>query len=334
MTSRTDEVGTTTYQYNAKNRLIGINKPDGEVITYRYDPLGRRIEKNINGTITRYFYDGQNILYELDGSNTILARYTHGPGIDEPLIMERDAANYYYHADGLGSITHITNASGNIVQSYVYSAFGEIVDQEGNLLNPYTYTGREYDPESGLYYYRARFYDPEVGRFISKDPIGFWGGDLNLYAYVGNNPVNWVDPSGELFSPVGAAVGGIVGGISGGIIASFGPNASLGSIATAVAVGAAGGAIGGLFDVSMGAAAGLGAGIGAGTAVVNGSNIGGIIGGAMGGAIGGAFVIISGGGTAGVATGAFIGAWNAWLFEKAGNAIYNEWIKKNACSAY
>ena len=173
MTSRTDEVGTTTYQYNAKNCLIGINKPDGAVITYRYDPFGRRIEKNVNGTITRYFYDGQNILYELDGSNTILARYTHGPGIDEPLIMERDGANYYYHADGLGSITHITDAAGNIVQRYEYSAYGEIVTQDGNLSNLYTYTSREYDPESGLYYYRARYYDAEIGRFLQTDPIGF-----------------------------------------------------------------------------------------------------------------------------------------------------------------
>jgi RHS repeat-associated protein len=110
--------------------------------------------------------------------------------------MERDAANYYYHADGLGSITHITDAAGNIVQSYVYSAFGEIVDQGGNLPNPYTYTSREYDPESGLYYYRARYYDAEVGRFLQTDPIGFTGGDVNLYAYVQNNPINRIDPLG------------------------------------------------------------------------------------------------------------------------------------------
>jgi RHS repeat-associated protein len=194
--SKTDASGTTTYHYDSENRLIGIDKPDGAVITYRYDPFGRRIEKNVNGTITRYLYDGEDILYELDGSNTILARYTHGPGIDEPLIMERDAANYYYHADGLGSITHITDAAGNIVQSYVYSAFGEIVTQEGGLSNPFTYISREYDPESGLYYYRARYYDAEVGRFLQTDPIGFAGGDANLYAYVGNNPINWVDPLG------------------------------------------------------------------------------------------------------------------------------------------
>jgi RHS repeat-associated protein len=196
MISRTDHTGAATYQYDAENRLVGINKLDGTTIAYRHDPLGRRIEKNVNGTITRYLYDGENILYELDGSNNMVARYTHGPGIDEPLIMNRGGSSYYYHADGLGSITHITDATGNIVQSYVYSAFGEIVAQTGGLANPYTYTSREYDPESGLYYYRARYYDAKIGRFLQTDPIGFAGGDVNLYAYVANNPINFVDPLG------------------------------------------------------------------------------------------------------------------------------------------
>lgn len=196
MISKMDVSGTTTYQYDAENRLMGINKPDGAVIAYRYDPFGRRIEKNVNGTITRYLYDGEDILYDLDGSNTILARYTHGIGIDEPLIMRRGGSSNYYHADGLGSITHITDASGNIIQSYIYSTFGEIVTQDGNLPNPYTYTSREYDPESGLYYYRARYYDAKIGRFLQTDPIGFTGGDVNFYAYVGNNPINLMDPLG------------------------------------------------------------------------------------------------------------------------------------------
>ena len=196
MISRTDSSGTTTYQYNSENQLIGINKPNGTVITYRYDPFGKRIERDVNGTITRYLYDGEDILYELDGSNTTLARYTHGPGIDEPLIMERGGANYYYHADGLRSITHITDAAGNIVQAYMYNAFGEIVTQDGTLSNPYTYTSREYDPESGLYYYRARYYDAKIGRFLQIDPIGYAGGDINLYACVANNPFNYIDPEG------------------------------------------------------------------------------------------------------------------------------------------
>ena len=243
MISMTDQTGTTTHQYDSENRLVGINKPDGEVIAYRYDPFGRRIEKNINGAITRYLYDGESILYELDGSNNIIVRYTQGSGIDEPLIMRRSGTSYYYHADGLGSITHITDATGSIVQSYVYSAFGEIIAQAGGLANSYTYAGREYDPESGLYYYRARYYDGEIGRFLQTDPIGFAGGDVNLYAYVANNPLNYIDPLGLWgFGVIGSesTEAGVViigagqtGSIGGGVFAEgFFQNVNLGGFAS------------------------------------------------------------------------------------------------------
>jgi RHS repeat-associated protein len=102
--------------------------------------------------------------------------------------------------------------SGSAVKNYQYRSFGEIYSETGSLVQPFTFTGREYDPESGLYYYRARYYDPRAGRFISKDPIGFAGGDVNLYRYVDsvgkpfleinpyvyaiNNPLNYTDPLG------------------------------------------------------------------------------------------------------------------------------------------
>jgi len=110
--------------------------------------------------------------------------------------VEQNGQIYYYHKDGLGSITDITDASGNIVGSYTYKSFGEVYLASVGLAQPYMYTGREYDPESGLYYYRARYYDPKEGRFLTKDPIGFAGGDVNLYRYVQNNPVNFIDPFG------------------------------------------------------------------------------------------------------------------------------------------
>ncbi len=113
--------------------------------------------------------------------------------------MIRGGQTYYYHADGLGSIVAITNATGAVVQRYEYDSFGNITyQQDPNFKQPYTYTGREYDEESGLYYYRARYYDAKVGRFITEDPIGLDGGDVNFYSYVGNNPVNWIDPTGLL----------------------------------------------------------------------------------------------------------------------------------------
>ena len=163
---------------------------------YRYDALGRRIEKDVSGVVTRYILDNEDNLLEFDGSNVLQARYTHGPGIDEPLIMERGGVSHFYHTDGLGSVTDLTDATGTVVQSYVYNSFGEIVEQVGSLTNPYTYTGREFDEESGFYFYRARYYDPSIGRFLTEDPIGFAGGDVNLYGYVTNNPVNFIDPFG------------------------------------------------------------------------------------------------------------------------------------------
>ena len=98
----------------------------------------------------------------------------------------------------------MTDPFANVVQSYAYDSFGNILSVGNpNLIQPYTYTGREYDQESRFYYYRARYYDARAGRFISQDPIGLKGGDLNYYRYVGNNPVNRVDPWGLLWFTAG-----------------------------------------------------------------------------------------------------------------------------------
>ena len=205
--TKTDKVtlAVTTYTYDAQNQLIQIDFPDLTTATYRYDGLARRIEKNVAGAITRYVYDGEDILLEYDGANVLLARYTHGPGIDNPLIMERDldasgtftaTERFTYHADGLGSITELTDSAGVVVQTYVYDSYGQIAQQTGTLANPFTYAGREFDAESGLYFYRARYYDPHTGRFTQEDPVGFAAGGINLYAYVNGNPVSFMDPWG------------------------------------------------------------------------------------------------------------------------------------------
>jgi RHS repeat-associated protein len=121
--------------------------------------------------------------------------YTHGPDIDSHLALINNKGAYFYHADGLGSIVAMTDSSQKVVQDYEYDSFGNLHDQKNRIKQPYTYTGRESDRETGLYFYRARYYDAEIGRFLSKDPIGFAGG-MNLFAYVGNSPVNWIDPLG------------------------------------------------------------------------------------------------------------------------------------------
>lgn len=159
------------------------------------------------------------------------ARYTHGPGIDEPIAVTKGSATFFYHQDGLGTVTDLTNSSGATAKSYAYDAYGTIVDQ------PYTYTGREFDSESRLYNYRARTYDPPVERFIQKDPIllpffptilpsypllsashnqRVWltptllasPERLHAYTYVANSPMFYSDAFGLLFGiPAGESFG-------------------------------------------------------------------------------------------------------------------------------
>ncbi|MGH8543568.1 MAG: hypothetical protein ACREX3_08045, partial [Gammaproteobacteria bacterium] len=151
----------TIYEYDAENKLTRVVK-NGTTVNYRYDGLGRRAEKeviDVGTTTSRYVYDNEDILLELDGANNLQARYTHGPGIDEPLIMEKNSQSFFYHSDGLGSITELTNQAGAVVQHYAYSSFGKIESQlDPNFVQPYTFTAREFDPEATLHFYRARTY--------------------------------------------------------------------------------------------------------------------------------------------------------------------------------
>ena len=204
----TDKSWTQTWDY--ENRLIKVEKIKGserKTVAFKYDPFGRRIEKNLETVVNdltktskwTYVYDNDNIALEIytpPSGPDEKTFYTHGPGTDEHLALERGGSFYYYHADSLGSIGKITDAGKNIVQSYSYDSFGMVTPANNTFRNCYTYTGREWDKETGLYYYRARYYDPMEGRFISKDPIGFDGGDFVLYGYVRNKPINHKDPKG------------------------------------------------------------------------------------------------------------------------------------------
>ena len=145
----------------------------------------------------RYVYDlAGNVLAETDGSNAILRYYIHGLGL---LAMVDGSGNVYtYHFDGTANTVAITNATQTVVQSYAYLPYGKIANESGALDQPFTFVGQfgVMREPNGFYYMRARYYDPEAGRFISEDPIGFGGGQVNLYAYVRNNPLGIVDPFG------------------------------------------------------------------------------------------------------------------------------------------
>jgi RHS repeat-associated protein len=135
---------------------------------------------------------------------------------DEPLAMLRSSATSYYHADGLGSITSLSNAAGSVVQTYTFDSFGKQTSSTGSLTNPFQYTARESDPETGLYYYRARYYDASTGRFLTEDRIGFLSG-IDFYTYVRNAPTKYRDPSGK--DPIiGVTVGAIAGTIQGALV--------------------------------------------------------------------------------------------------------------------
>src|SRR6266705_1185201 len=158
--------------------------------SFKYDPFGRRIYKSSSSGTSVYAYDIDNLIEETNAAGTVVARYAENFNIDEPLAMVRSSATSYYHADGLGSVTSLGSAAGSIANTYTYDSFGKLTNSTGSLVNPFRYTARESDTETGLHYYRARYYDQTVGRFLSEDPIRFAGG-LNFFAYVSNNPAYW-----------------------------------------------------------------------------------------------------------------------------------------------
>jgi RHS repeat-associated protein len=197
--TKTDSTGVTTFTWDFENQLTAINLPTGSTISFKYDPFGRRVAKTSATGTTIYVYDGLDIIDELDGAGNILASYTQGPGTDQPLAMVRGGTTSYYEADAQGSITSLSDSTGALVNTYSYDSFGNPIASEESVANPFRYTARELDLETGYYYYRARYYDSSLGRFLNEDPIHF-GGGTNFYAYVDNNAVNDSDPMG-LFPP-------------------------------------------------------------------------------------------------------------------------------------
>ena len=203
-----------TIQYDYRNQMVSDVDPSasGGAVTaqYAYDALGRRIARTVNFQTTRYFYDGWQVVEEQDGLGITQATYVYGLYIDEVLTMQRSGADFYYHTDDLYNVMAVTDAAGTVVEGYEYGDYGQPVDPttldpiEGDpssIGNPYLFTGRRYDLETGWYYYRTRYLDPLGGRFTTRDSIGIWGDIRNLgngYNYVGNNPFTWRDPFGLL----------------------------------------------------------------------------------------------------------------------------------------
>ena len=193
--SRTDSTGTTQYAWDFENRLRQVTLPNGLTVTYKYDALGRRIQRiPSTGVSTSFVYDGPDVVKDINSDGSTV-EYLNGLSVDNKLRLtdSRLPGSLYFVQDHLGSTTGLTNSTGSSVSQISYDSFGN-ANTSSNLTR-YAYTGREFDPDTGLYYYRARWYDAKVGRFISEDPIGF-GGGVNKFGYVKDNPQNATDPSG------------------------------------------------------------------------------------------------------------------------------------------
>jgi RHS repeat-associated protein len=198
-TSKTDSTGTTNYTWDFENHLTSVTLPgSGGTVSFKYDPLGRRIYKSSSSGTSIYAYDGDNLIEETNSSGTVVARYSQTPDtMDEPLAMIRGGATSFYDLDGLGSTTSLSSSAGSLARTYTFDSFGKTTASSGALVNPFQFTSRELDTETNLYNFRARYYDQNSGRFLSEDPIAFSSDTYNFYDYVGNDPIDFSDPSGN-----------------------------------------------------------------------------------------------------------------------------------------
>ena len=202
----TSKSGEATYFWDFENRLVRVEKADGTVVTHAYDADGNRFRTEVTPatgppTVTDFLVDPSgflsHVVAETDDTGNVIGHYVRG--VDDLLSVIRPTETRYYHADGLGSIRFLTDESGNITDTYQYTAFGELLAHAGSEPQPYTFAGEPYDPNIGFYYNRARWLAPTIGRFASVDP---WAGfiydpvTLHKYVYAWADPVNTVDPDG------------------------------------------------------------------------------------------------------------------------------------------
>jgi RHS repeat-associated protein len=225
-------IANRTFTYDWADHLVDVHDGANGVATYTYDALGRRQTKTVSGVVTRYVYAGAWLLEEYV-NGTLEAVHDYADGADELVRTRRvdhadvnnngnttELVSLYAHTDRLGSVTHLTNSAGTVVESYAYSAYGKptIYDKNGNVVassptnSSRMFTARELDAETGLYYYRARHYEPDTGTFLQEDPLRFDGG-IDLFEYAASSPTNLSDPSGMAFESIKAAANAVLGAL-------------------------------------------------------------------------------------------------------------------------
>jgi RHS repeat-associated protein len=262
---RTEGAETTQYLYSSTGELQRVTLPDDTLIEYINDPLGRRIAKKVNGAIEeRYLWlDQTTLLAVYDGSRNLSQRFEYADD-RVPYAMTQGGTTYYFAYDQVGSLRLITDNAGNSIKRVDYDSFGNIISGSNpSFAIPFGFAGGLHDPDTKLVRFGYRDYMPEIGKWTAKDPILFAGGDSNLYGYVQNDPVNFVDPEGlwiaqAIGGGVGAAYGmysahqngtsmlqgALVGGLTG--VLSTIPIPGLNGLASGALMGALSGGVGNL----------------------------------------------------------------------------------------
>jgi RHS repeat-associated protein len=273
LTTKTDGTEETHYDYSSRGELLGVTLPDGTTIDYIHDPLGRRIAKRVNGTITeKYLWQGlTRLLAVYDGSGNLKMRFEYADS-RMPYAMTKNGNIYYLTCDQVGSLRIVADSSGNVVKQIDYDSFGNVIADSNPAFDiPFGFAGGLFDKDTGLIRFGVRDYDPDVGRWTAKDPILFAGGDTDLYGYCLSDPVNWVDPEGHV--GIAGVVVGIVAGAYGGFLSGITSGKIEAGIIGGLAGAAAGAVIGAFLPQSS---------------TVLGGMVGGFISGVFGGAVGGA----------------------------------------------
>ena len=208
LTSKTAGTQVTAYQYDVLGNLIAVTLPNGKQISYIIDAENNRVGKEVNGVLTTGFlYDGADLVAQLNASNKVVSRFVYSGVSNTPDYMISGGVTYRIFSDHLGSPRLVVNSStGAIAERIDYDEFGNVINDSNPGFQPFGFEGGLYDQDTKLLRFDTRDYDASTGRWTAKDPILFSGGDTNLYAYVGNDPVNRTDPTGYDASDVGMGV--------------------------------------------------------------------------------------------------------------------------------